>query len=90
MGQQIHSLAIVTTADSELLVGNSLVDMYAKCGRFEEAEKIFRSLAKRSTVPWTALISGYVQKGFHEEGLNLFNEMHKAGVIQIRLHLLES
>ncbi|XVF57700.1 hypothetical protein PTKIN_Ptkin07bG0003000 [Pterospermum kingtungense] len=80
MGQQIHSLAIVTTADSELLVGNSLVDMYAKCGRFEEAEKIFRSLAKRSTVPWTALISGYVQKGFHEEGLNLFNEMHKAGV----------
>ncbi|XP_007032019.2 PREDICTED: putative pentatricopeptide repeat-containing protein At2g01510 [Theobroma cacao] len=80
MGQQIHSLAIVTTADSELLVGNSLVDMYAKCGRFEEAETIFRSLAHRSTVPWTALISGYVQKGFHEEGLNLFNEMHKAGV----------
>ncbi|XVF13835.1 hypothetical protein REPUB_Repub09cG0002600 [Reevesia pubescens] len=80
MGQQIHSLAIVTTADSELLVGNSLVDMYAKCGRFEEAEKIFRSLANRSTVPWTALISGYVQKGLHEEGLNLFNEMHKAGV----------
>ncbi|XP_022741310.1 putative pentatricopeptide repeat-containing protein At2g01510 isoform X1 [Durio zibethinus] len=80
MGQQIHSLAIVTTADSELLVGNSLVDMYAKCGRFEEAEKIFRSLAKRSTVPWTALISGYVQKEFYEEGLNLFNEMHKAGV----------
>ncbi|XP_052489606.1 putative pentatricopeptide repeat-containing protein At2g01510 isoform X1 [Gossypium raimondii] len=80
MGQQIHTLAIVTTADSELVVGNSLVDMYAKCGRFEEAEKIFRSLAKRSTVPWTAIISGYVQRGFHEEGLNLFNEMHKAGV----------
>ncbi|PPR93799.1 hypothetical protein GOBAR_AA26881 [Gossypium barbadense] len=80
MGQQIHSLAIVTTADSELVVGNSLVDMYAKCGRFEEAEKIFRSLAKRSTVPWTAIISGYVQRGFHEEGLNLFNEMHKASV----------
>ncbi|XVE67614.1 hypothetical protein DITRI_Ditri09bG0001900 [Diplodiscus trichospermus] len=80
MGQQVHSLAIVTTAHSELLVGNSLVDMYAKCGRFEEAEKIFRGLAKRSTVPWTALISGYVQKGFHEEGLNLFNEMHKAGI----------
>ncbi|XWS43948.1 hypothetical protein CRYUN_Cryun15aG0002200 [Craigia yunnanensis] len=80
MGQQIHSLAIVTTADSELLVGNSLVDMYVKCGRFEEAEKIFRSLAKRSIVLWTALVSGYVQKGFDEEGLNLFNEMHKAGV----------
>lgn len=80
MGQQIHSMVVMTTADSELSVGNSLVDMYAKCGKFEEAENIFRSLAKRSTVPWTALISGYVQKGLHEEGLNLFNEMHKAGV----------
>ncbi|KAE8735120.1 ensconsin-like [Hibiscus syriacus] len=80
MGQQIHSLAIATTVASELVVGNSLVDMYAKCGRFEEAEKIFRTLAKRSTVPWTAIISGYVQRGFNEEGLNLFNEMHKSGV----------
>ncbi|KAL4377019.1 hypothetical protein GQ457_02G012880 [Hibiscus cannabinus] len=80
MGQKLHSLAILTTADSELVVGNSLVDMYAKCGRFEEAEKIFRTLANRSTVPWTAIISSYVQRGFHEEGLNLFNEMHRAGV----------
>ncbi|KAE8720078.1 putative pentatricopeptide repeat-containing protein [Hibiscus syriacus] len=80
MGQQIHSLAIATTVASELVVGNSLVDMYAKCGRFEEAEKISRTLAKRSTVPWTAIISGYVQRGFNEEGLNLFNEMHKSGV----------
>ncbi|KAE8710068.1 putative pentatricopeptide repeat-containing protein [Hibiscus syriacus] len=80
MGQKIHSLAIVTTAASELVVGNSLVDMYAKCGKFEEAEKIFRTLAKRSTVPWTAIISGYFQRGFNEEGLNLFNEMHKSGV----------
>ncbi|KAE8707198.1 putative pentatricopeptide repeat-containing protein [Hibiscus syriacus] len=80
MGQQIHSLTIATTAASELVVGNSLVDMYAKCGRFEAAEKIFRTLAKRSTVPWTAIISSYVQRGFNEEGLNLFIEMHKSGV----------
>ncbi|GLT27156.1 hypothetical protein SLA2020_021800 [Shorea laevis] len=80
MGQQIHSLAIVAKSVQELVVGNSLVDMYAKCGRFEAADKIFRTLAHRSTVPWTALISAYVQKGLYEEGLNLFNEMHRASV----------
>ncbi|KAK9271757.1 hypothetical protein L1049_002120 [Liquidambar formosana] len=80
MGRQIHSQAIVTTADSEILVGNSLVDMYAKCGRFEEAERIFANLAHRSTVPWTAMISAYVKKGLHEEGMELFNKMHRANV----------
>ncbi|KAI9177496.1 hypothetical protein LWI28_015948 [Acer negundo] len=81
IGRQIHSQAILTTADSKLLqVGNSLVDMYAKCGRFEEAIKIFANLRCRSTVPWTAMISGYVQTGKFEEGLKLFNEMHRADV----------
>ena len=81
MGRQIHAHTIVTAADSEILVGNSLVDMYAKCGKFEEAEMIFTKLAYRSAVPWTAMISAYVQKGFYEEGLQLFNKMRRASVI---------
>lgn len=80
MGQQIHSQAVVTIADSESLVANALVDMYAKCGRFEEAKKLFSCLAHRSTVPWTAMISGYVQKGLHEEGIELLNEMRRENV----------
>ncbi|XP_068335343.1 putative pentatricopeptide repeat-containing protein At2g01510 [Pyrus communis] len=80
MGRQIHSQAIIVTADSEIQVGNSLVDMYAKCGRFEEAKRIFTTLADRSAVPWTAMISGYVQNGVHEEGLELFNEMRRENV----------
>ncbi|XP_061990646.1 putative pentatricopeptide repeat-containing protein At2g01510 [Rosa rugosa] len=80
VGRQIHSQAIVATADSESQVGNSLVDMYGKCGRFTEARRIFASLADKSTVPWTALISAYVQKGFHEEGLELYNEMCRGNV----------
>ena len=60
MGQQIHSQAIVSTADSEILVGNSLVDVYDNCGRFEEAKKIFANLAHKSTVLWTTMISSYV------------------------------
>ncbi|KAL6960361.1 hypothetical protein U1Q18_038126 [Sarracenia purpurea var. burkii] len=80
MGRQIHSQAIVTTAESETLVGNSLVDMYAKCGRFEEANAVFSHLPHRNSFPWTAMISAYVQKGLHEEGLNLFNDMLRANV----------
>ncbi|KAK8473233.1 hypothetical protein PHAVU_001G085300 [Phaseolus vulgaris] len=80
VGRQIHSQAIVTDAISEILVGNSLVDMYAKCDKFGEANRIFADLAHQSSVPWTALISGYVQKGLHEDSLKLFVEMQRAKI----------
>ncbi|KAI4350441.1 hypothetical protein L6164_004896 [Bauhinia variegata] len=80
MGRQIHSQAVVTGADSEILVANSLVDMYAKCDKFGEANRIFADLVHQSSVPWTAMISAYVQKGLHEEGLKLFIEMGRANI----------
>ncbi|CAN8233193.1 unnamed protein product [Cochlearia groenlandica] len=75
IGEQVHCQAIVATADSIPHVGNSLVDMYAKCEMFDEAEFIFERLTQQSTVSWTALISGYVQKGLHEDALKLFVKM---------------
>lgn len=80
MGRQIHAQSLVTTADSEIKVGNALVDMYAKCGRFDEANVIFGNLASKSSVSWTAMISAYVQLGHHDEALKLFNEMRRDNV----------
>lgn len=80
MGRQIHTHVLLTTADSELQVGNAFVDMYAKCGRFEVASVIFDNLGSKSSVSWTALISAYVQLGLHDEALKLFNEMRGANV----------
>ncbi|KAM3249645.1 hypothetical protein P3L10_011415 [Capsicum annuum] len=80
MGRQIHAQAVVTTADSEVQAGNALVDMYAKCEKFDEANREFANLAYRSSVPWTAIISICVQKGFHEEALKMFKEMNRENV----------
>lgn len=75
MGRQIHTQAILTKADSEIQVGNALLDMYAKCGRFDEANIVFKNLASRSLISWTTVISAYVQLGNHDEALKLFNKM---------------
>nr|KYP42049.1 Putative pentatricopeptide repeat-containing protein At2g01510 family [Cajanus cajan] len=80
IGRQIHSQTLVTNAISDSLVGNVVVDMYAKCGKFGEAKRIFADLPHQSLVSWTALISGYVQKGLHEDGLKLFIEMQIAKI----------
>ncbi|KVI00821.1 Pentatricopeptide repeat-containing protein [Cynara cardunculus var. scolymus] len=77
IGRQIHAQAMVTEADSDILVGNALVDMYARCDSFEEAKAIFASLPDRSAVPWTAIISAYVQKGFYDEALQFFKKMRQ-------------
>ncbi|CAI9113319.1 OLC1v1013896C1 [Oldenlandia corymbosa var. corymbosa] len=77
MGKQIHAHTLVTTAISETLVGNALIDMYAKCDEYENADYLFRNLACRSNVPWTAIISANVQKGLYEEAVALFNDMRR-------------
>ncbi|KAL3512439.1 hypothetical protein ACH5RR_025156 [Cinchona calisaya] len=80
MGKQIHAQTLVTTAISEALAGNALVDMYAKCDRFEDANVLFGKLACRSHVPWTAMISAYVQKGHYEEAVRLFKDMRRDSI----------
>ncbi|KAL8251387.1 hypothetical protein R6Q59_035080 [Mikania micrantha] len=80
LGKQIHAQALVTQDSLDILVGNALVDMYAKCDRFGEANLIFASLPHRCAVPWTAIISSYVQKGVYDEALQLFKQMREAYV----------
>ncbi|KAL5716719.1 hypothetical protein ACHQM5_009847 [Ranunculus cassubicifolius] len=80
LGKQVHAQAIVTSAQSEIQVENSLIDMYAKCGSLKEAHMVFGNQANTNTVSWTVMISSYVQKGLYEDALQLFSEMRKAAV----------
>ncbi|KAL6504037.1 hypothetical protein OROGR_025960 [Orobanche gracilis] len=80
MGRQLHAQATLTNADLDIQVANALVDMYAKCGRFREAAIIFKNLPDKCSVPWTAMISAYVQRGHNDEALNLFNEMRRDNI----------
>ena len=80
IGRQIHCQAIAVGAYLDPVVENSLVDMYAKCDRYEEAQKIFENITCKSTVPWTVMISAYVQKGRYEEGIKVFIDMQRTGV----------
>ncbi|XP_068635896.1 putative pentatricopeptide repeat-containing protein At2g01510 [Aristolochia californica] len=80
IGHQMHAQAVVTGAESDILVTNSLIDMYAKCGVLESAKLIFLKQIDRNTVSWTAMISGYVQMGEYEEAIKMFSKMQQAHV----------
>eukprot|EP01018_Ginkgo_biloba_P026876 Gb_29534 [translate_table: standard] len=79
-GWQIHAHIIKTGLESDLSVGNALVDMYAKCGRIVDAISFFDRMPQRDVISWTSIIAGYMQNDHYEEALQLFHQMHLAGI----------
>ncbi|XP_024537528.1 putative pentatricopeptide repeat-containing protein At3g01580 [Selaginella moellendorffii] len=71
-GMEIHSRARKLGHESEILVANALVDMYAKCGSLEDARGIFNRMPLHSLVSWTSLMLGYAENGDADQALELF------------------
>lgn len=74
-GRQIHCLIVKRLFESDKFIGSSLIDMYAKAGRMLEAQEVFNGLLERDVVLCTSIISGFAQKGFDEEALELFQKL---------------
>ncbi|KAF9589299.1 hypothetical protein IFM89_022369 [Coptis chinensis] len=56
-----------------------LIILYAKDGDLDTAHILFDTIPERSLVSWNAMISGYVQKGLKEMGLDFYNKMRRSG-----------
>ncbi len=49
-GRLVHEQLIQTECNSDVVVGNSLVDMYAKCGSCDDALKVFNNMPSQDMV----------------------------------------
>jgi pentatricopeptide repeat protein len=58
--------------ESDVFVGTSLVDMYAKCGSIENAWRVFNKMPSRNVVTWNAMILGHVKCRQGQKALELF------------------
>ncbi|PRQ32485.1 putative tetratricopeptide-like helical domain, DYW domain-containing protein [Rosa chinensis] len=79
-GRQIHAQSCISGYSTDLSVGNALVTLYARCGRIWEAYQAFEKIDVKDNISWNGLISGFGQSGYCEEALQLFSQMHRAGV----------
>ncbi|XP_058754113.1 pentatricopeptide repeat-containing protein At2g33680 [Vicia villosa] len=80
-GKQMHGFAFKLGFGLQLYVLSALVDMYAKCGNLADARKGFECIQQPDVVLWTSIITGYVQNGDYEGGLNLYGKMQMERVI---------
>ncbi|KAH9544539.1 hypothetical protein CY35_13G126800 [Sphagnum magellanicum] len=79
-GRRAHQLIMQTGCEANVVVGSSLVDMYAKCGSMEDAWRVFCKMPSQDVVTWTAMILGYVRCGQGQKALELYKRMQQEGV----------
>lgn len=76
-GREIHGeVARLGLLETDDLIGNTLIDMYAKCGLLATAQEVFDYLPVRDIVSWNCLITGYVHLGETKNVLDIFDRMH--------------
>lgn len=74
-----HGFRFQHGPESDVFVGNSLIDMYMKCGSVVDARQTFGNMVQRDCVSWNAMIVGYAQNGHGTEALEVFQEMLASG-----------
>lgn len=80
-GMQIHAVVIKSDFEVDEVVLGSLIDMYVKCGKLEDAHRIFYHPGERDLISWTSIMSGYATSGRIQEARELFNAMPERSVI---------
>ncbi|KAF2306820.1 hypothetical protein GH714_021691 [Hevea brasiliensis] len=74
-GKCLHGEAIKNGVDFDVVIGTSLVDMYAKSGDIFDSRKMFDCMPERNVVTWNAMIGGYVRNGGMKTASALFEKM---------------
>ncbi|XP_020581692.1 pentatricopeptide repeat-containing protein At4g02750-like isoform X1 [Phalaenopsis equestris] len=74
-GKMLHLYVIKTGYEHKILVASSLISMYSRCGFVEDSSLVFKSMSKRDTIAWNAMISAYAYHGFPVEALELYKKM---------------
>lgn len=80
LGAQVHACVIKLGRSKDIFLHNNLIKMYIKCGSLIDGFKLFDEMTDRNLVSWTLMISGAVQKGKFELGLDVYMDLIKCGL----------
>lgn len=79
-GKEIHGYATKSGLGLNASVGNSLIDMYSKCGFLELGVKVFNQMMVKNVITYNTMISACGAHGQGEKGLEFYEQMKVAGI----------
>ncbi|KAM7520721.1 hypothetical protein LguiB_019683 [Lonicera macranthoides] len=78
VGEKMHSFLLeMDVGYLNILLGNALIDMYAKCGSIEKALEVFWGMRYKDISSWNSIIGGLAYHGHSEESIFHFREMRR-------------
>ncbi|KAJ6396288.1 hypothetical protein OIU77_021337 [Salix suchowensis] len=80
LGKELHSHALKSAFGTDIIVGTATLDMYAKCGRMADAQKVLNSMPKCSLQSYNAIIVGYARSDRGFQALKSFQLLLKIGL----------
>lgn len=83
LGKLIHGMSIKIGFVFDIVVANSLMAMYNKCGKYSEVTNMFDEMPQRNVGSWNVLISGYANSGdynFDKDLWEIVKSMQVEGV----------
>ncbi|KAG8380365.1 hypothetical protein BUALT_Bualt06G0007900 [Buddleja alternifolia] len=79
-GQMVHAHFLTSRFQHYVVLQNTTINMYSKCGDMETARKAFDEMPERDIVSYTMLITGYSQSNEFKEALGLYVDMVEKGL----------
>lgn len=74
LGRQIHGESVKLGGFGlDMFVGNTLIDMYVKCGCLDCGRRVFDEMPHRDLISWTSLIVAYTKNGDMDSARELFD-----------------
>ncbi|XP_027367058.1 putative pentatricopeptide repeat-containing protein At3g13770, mitochondrial [Abrus precatorius] len=77
-GKQVHNHVLRSKVPSFVVLQNSLIDMYSKCGNLTYSRRIFDTMHERTVISWNAMLVGYSKHGegrLEDSGLDIFHDI---------------
>ncbi|KAL9286020.1 Pentatricopeptide repeat-containing protein [Arabidopsis thaliana] len=81
LGSLVYERIGKENLSGDVVLMNSVVDMYVKNGRLSEANSSFKEILRPSSTSWNTLISGYCKAGLIDEAVSLFHRMPRPNVV---------
>ncbi|KAK9083451.1 hypothetical protein Scep_029922 [Stephania cephalantha] len=76
-GKWIHAYISRNSIQLDAILGTSLLDMYAKCGRLDMAWEVFENMKQKRVFSWNAMIGGLAMHGRAKDAIELFLKMQR-------------
>ncbi|GAB2282454.1 hypothetical protein Dimus_016996 [Dionaea muscipula] len=75
MGEEIWKQAAQFGYKHDVFVGSSVLNLYVKCGRMNEARLVFDNMRTTDLVCWTTMMTGLAQGGQAKEAIEIYRKM---------------